>query len=41
MILQLGFSILQLTQRHDEVTKAIHYVVIGSLPANLINPTTL
>ena len=40
-IRQLEFSILQPTQRHDELTNALHYVVMGSLPANLINPTTL
>ena len=41
MIRQLEFSILQLTQRLDVLTNAIQYVVMGSLPANLINPTTL
>ena len=41
IIRQLEFSILQLTQRLDELTKAIQYVVVGSLPVNLINPTTL
>jgi hypothetical protein len=41
MIRQLEFYILRLTQRLDEMTNAIHYVVMGSLPANLINPTTL
>jgi len=40
-MIQLEFSILQLTQRLDELTNAIQYVVMGSLPANLINPTTL
>ena len=38
MIRELEFSILQLTQRLDELTNAIQYVVMGSLPANLINP---
>jgi len=41
MIRKLEFFILQLTQRLDELTNAIQYVVMGSLPANLINPTTL
>jgi len=41
IICQLELSILQLTQRHDELTNALHYVVMGSLPANLINPTTI
>jgi hypothetical protein len=41
MIRQLEFSILQLTQRLDELTNAIQYLVMGSLPANLINPITL
>jgi len=41
MIRLLEFSILQLTKRLDELTNAIHYVIMGSLPANLISPTTL
>jgi len=41
MIRQLIFSIIQLTERLDELTNAIQYVVMGSVPANLINPTTL
>jgi hypothetical protein len=41
IIRQLEFSILRLTQRLDELRNAIQYVVMGSLPGNLISPTTL
>jgi hypothetical protein len=41
-IRRFEFSILRLTQRLDELTNAIqYYVVMGSLPSNLIDPTTL
>ena len=40
-IRQLVLAVLQLTQQLDELMNAIQFVIVGKLPVNLINPTTL
>ena len=40
-IRQLELAVLQLTQQLDELMDAIQSIIMGKLPVNLINPTTL
>jgi len=40
-IRHLELAVLQLTQQLDELMDAIEFVIVGKLPVNLINPTTL
>jgi hypothetical protein len=40
-IRQLELTALQLTQQLDELMDAIHSIIMGKLPINFINPTTL
>ena len=40
-IRQLELAVLQLTQQLDELMDAIQFAIVGKLPVNLINPTTL
>jgi len=40
-IRQLKYALMQKIQQTDELLTAIQYVMLGKLPMNLINPTTL
>jgi hypothetical protein len=40
-IRHLEYSLMQMIQQTDELLTAIQYVMLGKLPINLINPTTL
>jgi len=40
-IRQLELAVLYLTQQLDELMDAIQSIIMGKLPINLINPTTL
>jgi len=40
-IRHLELAVLQLTQQLDELMDAIQSIIVGKLPVNLINPTTL
>ena len=40
-IRQLEHALMQMIQHTDELLTAIQYVMLGKLPINLINPTTL
>jgi len=40
-IRQLEYALMQMIQKTDKLLKAIRYVMLGKLPMNFINPTTL
>ena len=41
VIRQLEFALLQLTQQLIELMDAISYILLGKIPVNLLNPTTM